>query len=36
MIIENKNLSVKNVIFVLLEKIEKVIKLDEQDFLIIG
>jgi hypothetical protein len=36
MINENKNLSVKNVIFVSLEKIEKVIKLDEQDFLIIG
>jgi|SaaInlStandDraft_6_1057023.scaffolds.fasta_scaffold290214_1 hypothetical protein len=36
MINESKNLSVKNVIFVLLEKIEKMIKLDEKIFLIIG
>ncbi len=36
MINENKNLSVKNVIFVSLKKIGKMIKLDEQDFLIIG
>ena len=36
MINENKNLSVKSVIFVLLKKIEKMIKLDELNFLIIG
>jgi len=32
MINENKNLNVKNVIFVLLEKIKKMIILDEQKF----
>ena len=36
MINGNKNLSVKNVIFVSLEKIEKMIILDEQKFLEIG
>jgi hypothetical protein len=36
MINESKNLNVKNVIFVLLEKIEKMTKLDEKVFLIIG
>lgn len=33
---ENKNLSVKNVIFVLLEEIEKMIILDEKKFSITG
>ena len=36
MINENKNLSVKNVIFVLLEEIERMIILDENKFSITG